>query len=136
MTDKTDSEKRKESDSDEPQYTVDLNGKRYSLNEAARASIERRASLEYEQNEDSWIEWNVQARADQPQLSRGNNKDNSHDHWESLLNYHDCSVVGELGLSQEPGANSNSNSDSKKTDNSNSVEDMGPYSGKGGNWHI
>lgn len=291
MTDKTDSEKRKESDSDEPQYTVDLNGKRYSLNEAARASIERRASLEYEQNEafscwwktaskqqytensweenphqqgdpvlvietvgvmvpwerldklnvemqqadpfggmdsgglsdsldsgngmqsldpnddsdtdtekvigrthfthtpqsyeevpspdgeeedkippkpvemgedpvlvkwipehpdithewsageaiisvDSWVEWNVQARADQPQLSRGNNKDNSHDHWESLLNYHDCSVVGELGLSQEPGANSNSNTNSKKTDNSNSVEDMGPYSEKGGNWHI
>jgi len=38
-------------DTDEPQYTVDLNGKRYELNEEARRSIQKRARLEYEENE-------------------------------------------------------------------------------------
>jgi hypothetical protein len=77
----------------------------------------------------SWVEWNVQARANQPRLSQ--DKENSHDHWEALLGHYDCPVVGELGLSQEPGADS----DDTQTDNSKQVEDMGGKYG-GDNWKI
>lgn len=41
----------------------------------------------------SWVEWNVQKRADQPQPSK--DKDNSHDRFESLCHIHDCEVVEE-----------------------------------------
>ena len=50
--------------SDEPQYTVDLNGTRYALNKDWRATIQRRAELEYEGNE--WTEcfWKVASADD------------------------------------------------------------------------
>jgi len=48
----------------------------------------------------NWVEWNVQAKADQPRLTK--DKDNSHDHWESLLKSDDCEVVGELAPKQKP----------------------------------
>lgn len=78
----------------------------------------------------SWVEWNVQARANQPRLSQ--DKSDSHDHWEALLGgYHDCPVLAELGLSQEPGDNS-SNS---QTDDSEQVESMDGKRG-GNNWRV
>lgn len=45
------------------------------------------------------VEWNVQVKADQPRLTK--DKDNSHDHWESLLKSHDCSLLAELSTSQQ-----------------------------------
>ena len=75
----------------------------------------------------SWVEWNVQKRADQPRPISGT--DDSHDHWESLCQLHDCTVIGELGLSQSPG--DNGAEDSQSDD----IEDIG---GKyqGNNWHV
>lgn len=46
---------------------------------------------------DSWVEWNVQLRADQP---RGDSPD-SHDSFESLCHLYDCPVVGELTAVQD-----------------------------------
>jgi len=78
----------------------------------------------------SWVEWNVQSRANQPRLSEDAN--NSHDSWETLLSvYNDCPVVGELGLSQEP----DSSSGESPSDSSGEVEDIGPKRG-GNNWSI
>lgn len=42
---------------------------------------------------DSWVEWNVQEKADQPRPSK--DKINSHDAFESLCRMHDCKVVAE-----------------------------------------
>jgi hypothetical protein len=39
----------------------------------------------------NWVEWNVQVRADQPR----SDKDDSHDHWESILSMDDCEELGE-----------------------------------------
>jgi hypothetical protein len=49
---------------------------------------------------DSWVEWNVQARVDQPRPS--SDKKDSHDHWESILKMDDCQVVRELQPNQSP----------------------------------
>lgn len=46
------------------------------------------------------VEWNVQKKADQPPITK--DKDDSHDHWESLLGLYDCEKIGELGPSQRP----------------------------------
>lgn len=46
-------------DTDEPRYTVDLNGKRYELNKDARQSIQTRAEYEYEENERFSCWWKV-----------------------------------------------------------------------------
>lgn len=42
---------------------------------------------------DSWIEWNIQERANQPRPTQ--NKDNSHDAFESLCRIYDCELIGE-----------------------------------------
>lgn len=47
---------------------------------------------------DSWVEWNIQLRADQP---RGE-KPTSHDAFESLLRHHGCPVVGEPTTQEIP----------------------------------
>ena len=48
----------------------------------------------------NWVEWNVQQKANQPRPSR--DKDDSHDHFESLAQMHDCEQVGELAPKQQP----------------------------------
>ena len=58
------SENLEETYSDEPQYTVDLNGKRYELNEAARRSIQRRAENEYSENHLFDCFWKVASAED------------------------------------------------------------------------
>lgn len=47
----------------------------------------------------SWVEWNVQQRANQPKPHK--EKDNSHDSFESLCRIHDCEVVGEYTPSND-----------------------------------
>lgn len=47
----------------------------------------------------SWVEWNVQLYADQPQPRRG--KNNSHDRIESLCKVHDCEVIAEYTSSDD-----------------------------------
>lgn len=50
----------------------------------------------------SWVEWNIQARADEIRFTHdGDIKHNSHNHFESLLRHHDCEKVGEYELSQD-----------------------------------
>jgi hypothetical protein len=39
----------------------------------------------------NWVEWNVQAKADQPRPAR--EKDDSHDHYETLAKSHDCEEI-------------------------------------------
>lgn len=75
---------------------------------------------------DSWVEWNVQAKADQPR----SDKDDSHDHFESLAQMNDCEKVGELQPSQEP-----------KPDNNDDNSDDVPQKFKegtagGGHWNV
>jgi len=41
------------------EYTLDVNGKRYSLNEKFRAALEKRAELEYKENESFECWWKV-----------------------------------------------------------------------------
>lgn len=48
----------------------------------------------------SWVEWNVQKKADQPRPTK--DKRNSHDSFESLCRIHDCEVVGEYEQSDTP----------------------------------
>jgi hypothetical protein len=48
---------------------------------------------------DSWVEWNVQQRADQPRTEEGDDWNN---HYESLLQMHDCEKVAELQPNQSP----------------------------------
>jgi len=47
----------------------------------------------------SWVEWNVQKRADQPRPNK--EKPNSHDSFESLCRIHDCEVIGEYTPSND-----------------------------------
>lgn len=61
-----------------------------------------------------FVQWNVQIRADEApdgatKLTVGDSghvdeevRTNSHDHWESLAELHDCEKVGEVGPSDEP----------------------------------
>lgn len=42
----------------------------------------------------NWVEWNVQAKADQPRITK--EKEDSHDHWESLMSVDDCEAIGEV----------------------------------------
>lgn len=46
---------------------------------------------------DSWVEWNVQKRADQPRMFEGDDWNN---HYESMLQVHDCQKVTKLQQSQ------------------------------------
>jgi len=45
----------------------------------------------------NWVEWNVQVRADQPR----SDKDDSHDHWESILSMDGCEALEEVEDSDE-----------------------------------
>lgn len=77
------------------------------------------------------VEWNVQKRADQPQLAE--EKDTSHDHWESILSIYDCPVVAELQPSQKPQASS------KQSDVSDSDEVPKRFeegTAGGGHWRV
>lgn len=47
----------------------------------------------------SWVEWNVQQRANQPRPNK--DKSNSHDSFESLCRIHDCEVVAEATPSND-----------------------------------
>lgn len=60
-----DLEELEEKYSDEPQYTVDLNGKRYSLNEEARERIQTRAKNEYSDNPMFSCWWRVATAEDE-----------------------------------------------------------------------
>jgi len=83
MTDDTPSDDElEESYSDEPQYTVDLNGKRYSLNKEARKSIQNRAANEYEANKRFSCFWK---QASPEQYSDGEWEENIHDKGDPVL---------------------------------------------------
>jgi hypothetical protein len=75
------------------------------------------------------FEWNVQVKANQPRPTK--EKDDSHDHWESLLKSYECDKLAELGPSQRP-------SSSSKTEKSEEEVDDKFKNGKygGGNWHV
>jgi hypothetical protein len=47
----------------------------------------------------SWVEWNVQQRANQPNIIK--EKQNSHDSFESLCRIHDCEKIGEYAPSND-----------------------------------
>lgn len=75
----------------------------------------------------SWVEWNVQKYADQPRLTE--DSQDSHDHWESLLQADGCDVVGELSTTQDVPSGNDNASDKQE------VEDIGPkYNGD--NWQV
>ncbi len=61
----------------------------------------------------NWVEWNVQARADQPRVDA----DDSHNHWESLLSMDDCEAIEE-NVSSEPDTTDSSVEDTDKWDSS------------------
>lgn len=60
---------------------------------------------------DSWVEWNVQQRANQLRTDDG---DNWHNHYESMLQMHDCEKVAELQPNQSPPDTSSEPSGSEK----------------------
>lgn len=87
---------------------------------------------------DSWVEWNVQARADDPSLTfdaeTGEYERNgdSHDQWESLCEYYDCPVVAERQPSQQPAGQ-----EQRKPDGWYDDKDLDPNSGAVGNrWNL
>jgi hypothetical protein len=69
----------------------------------------------------NWVEWNVQAKADQPRLDQ----DDSHNHWESILNMDECKVLEE-DVSQE------------SSETQSNTDDMDTLDGKrgGDNWRV
>lgn len=81
----------------------------------------------------SWVEWNVQQKANQPRLDE--EAADSHEHWESILAIDDCDVVGELAPSQDP------KPDDSDDDVSGSVERKGEDrftngTANGDNWNV
>lgn len=77
----------------------------------------------------SWVEWNVQQYANQPRPAV--EKDDGHDHWESLLQSHNCEQVSELGPSQDvPSSVSGEDDESSKQE-----DDIGGKYG-GNNWAV
>lgn len=80
----------------------------------------------------NWVEWNVQQKANQPRINE--DKDNSHDHFESLAKHYDCEKVGELAPKQQPPEPDQSGeSGSVKRKGKKSFED-GKYGGS--NWNV
>jgi len=77
------------------------------------------------------IEWNVQVKANQPRLTK--DKDNSHDHWESLLKSHDCDKLAELGPSQRTPSKDDQPSGQVQRKGKDQFED-GKYGGN--NWQV
>lgn len=85
----------------------------------------------------NWVEWNVQAKADQPRIVK--DKDNRHEHYEALAEHHDSEVVAKLSPPQNPQNAPDSNQDQNPT--SGQVERKGKdqfENGKfgGDNWNI
>lgn len=89
---------------------------------------------------DTWVEWNVQQRANQPRPDHASDerelKDDSHDHWESLVQMHDSPKVAKLVPTQDDNSD-----DSRKPDGESSAEkergsdfEDGKYNGD--NWHV
>lgn len=78
----------------------------------------------------NWVEWNIQARADEIRFSDDEVKPNSHDHFESLCKSRDCEVVGEYTVSQNT---PNGESGSVKRKGKKSFEE-GKYGGD--NFHV
>lgn len=76
----------------------------------------------------SWVEWNVQEKAEQPRPSK--NKINSHDAFESLCQIHDCEVVATANPSNDI---ESAVSGSVERKGEKSFED-GRYGG--GNWSV
>jgi len=77
----------------------------------------------------SWVEWNVQARAEQPRPTR--EKDDSHDHWESLFKSAECEVVSEVeSESEQTDEKGESGSAKRKGDEF----ENGKYGGS--NWNV
>jgi len=69
----------------------------------------------------SWVEWNVQQYANQPQI--GTDKDDSHDHWQALLQMHDCEKIKQTV------------SETEDTESDTDADDTGGTAG-GNNWAV
>lgn len=82
----------------------------------------------------SWVEWNVQAKADELRLVSGEEmKDDSHDHFESLCKLHDCEEVGEYEEEKDVPRNEDKTPGSVERKGKDSFED-GRYGG--GHWQV
>jgi hypothetical protein len=79
----------------------------------------------------NWVEWNVQAKADQPRPAR--EKDSSHDHFETLAQSHDCEEVGEVSEQELSDPDTSEPSGSVQRKGKDSFED-GKYGG--GHWSV
>lgn len=77
------------------------------------------------------VEWNVQVKADQPRLTK--DKDDSHDHWESILSSYDCEKIAKLAPAQETPSDTSRGRDPEDDDVPDHFEN-GKYGG--GNWAI
>lgn len=77
---------------------------------------------------DTWVEWNVQEKAEQPRPGRG--KENSHDAFESLCRTYDCDVIEEAAPSNDI-PSSESGSVQRKGEE---VYENGKFGGE--NWHV
>lgn len=77
----------------------------------------------------SWVEWNVQAKADQPDLQR--DTDTSHTHWEDLMDIFGCETLSESTDSTERDTAATDTT----SDNTQSTDDIGGKYG-GSNWHV
>lgn len=76
----------------------------------------------------SWVEWNVQQRANQPKPNK--EKQNSHDSFESLCRIHDCEVIGEYTPSNDIPQGTSGSVERKGEE----AFENGKYGG--GNWHV
>lgn len=80
----------------------------------------------------NWVEWNVQQKAEQPRPI--SEEPDSHNHFESLAQMHECEKVGELQPNQEPPSDATEEpSGSVERKGKQSFED-GKYGGN--NWSI
>jgi hypothetical protein len=83
----------------------------------------------------NWVEWNAQAKANQPRTLE--EKDDSHNHWESMLKSNNCQVVQEVQQSDD----GQQSRQSQQSDTSGSVKRKGKNQfedGKmgGSNWDV
>jgi hypothetical protein len=80
----------------------------------------------------NWVEWNVQQKAEQPRPI--SEESDSHNHFESLAQMHECEKVGELRANQEtPSDSTQEPSGSVERKGKQSFED-GKYGG--GHWTV
>ena len=82
----------------------------------------------------SWVEWNIQARADEIRFTDdGERKENSHGHFESLCNLHDCEKTGEYEVTKDVPRESDDVSGQVERKGEKAYED-GRYGG--GHWNV